>query len=133
MKLGKIKIGLLAIVASTLLISSLVIAERQIGYLQNFRITSFFGRTKDYLVKSAAPYYVVNLDSRGRNREIVVRHYLANSNGQRRSDIDKTWTGDRGIYTQDTKSGYLYALHLVRENWWDGATTISGSWSPDNW
>lgn len=75
-------------------------------------------------------YYVVHLDSK--NPQIKVRHYLANSNGDRRSDIDLTWAGKHGVYTKNAQSGYIYNLNLDRENFWHGGFFIDGSWSPDS-
>lgn len=75
-------------------------------------------------------YYVVNLDSK--SPQIRVKHYLANSNGARRSEVDLTWTGQRGIYTNNAQAGYIYNLNLARENFWDGSFFIDGSWSPDS-
>ena len=94
-------------------------------------MTSGFTRTENLLVKGGSPYDVVNLDSSA--PQIVVKHYLTNSNGERRSDVDETWTGRRGVYTQWATPGYIYGLSLARQNWWDGPAYINGSWSPDSY
>ncbi|KHD46113.1 hypothetical protein ACVRZD_02235 [Streptococcus hongkongensis] len=108
---------------------SVFAGARQIGQLSNFRITPSFTAT-GYLQKMNDSYYVVNLDAK--NPQIKVKHYLANSNGARRSDIDVTWTGQRGVYTNDAKRNYIYNLNLARENFWDKGFFIDGSWSPDS-
>ena len=47
-------------------------------------------------------------------------------------DVDLTWTGQRGVYTNNAQAGYIYNLNLARENFWDGSFFIDGSWSPDS-
>ncbi|MGT2887682.1 hypothetical protein N1495_07100 [Streptococcus didelphis] len=126
----KIKISIFLILGSIFFSSSLVFAGgRQIGQLSNFRITPSFASTS-YLQKMNDSYYVVNLASK--SPQIRVKHYLANSQGARRSDIDMTWTGRRGLYTNNAKRNYIYNLNLARENFWDRGFFIDGSWSPDS-
>lgn len=127
----KIKLALTALIGVILLSSGMVLArDREIGWLTRFRITPTFTGT-NYLEKTSGSYYVVNLDSK--NPQIRVKHYLANSNGTRRSDIDMTWTGRRGVYTNEARAGYIYNLNLARENFWDGSFFVDGSWSPDSY
>ncbi|MGT2958702.1 hypothetical protein A9Q68_04560 [Streptococcus bovimastitidis] len=124
------KISLFLLLVSIFATTNNVFAgARQIGQLSNFRITPSFTGT-GYLQKIIDSYYVVNLDSK--NPQIRVKHYLANSEGVRRSDIDMTWTGQRGVYTNFAKSNYIYNLNLARENFWDKGFFIDGSWSPDS-
>jgi len=126
----KSKLGFIAVLATLLLTAGLVGARgRQIGQLSRFRITPAFAGTS-YLQKMNSSYYVVNLDSK--SPQIRVKHYLANSNGARRSDVDLAWTGQRGVYTNNAQAGYIYNLNLARENFWDGSFFIDGSWSPDS-
>lgn len=126
----KMKFSILTLIATIFVVSVGAFVEaREIGDLSNFRITNTFSGTS-YLQKINNSYYVVNLNSK--NPQIKVKHYLANSNGARRSDIDLTWTGQRGVYTNFAKGGYIYNLNLSRENFWDGAFFIDGSWSPDS-
>ncbi|VTS17239.1 hypothetical protein [Streptococcus pseudoporcinus] len=109
--------------------TSVFAGARQIGNLSHFRITPSFTGT-GYLQKMNDSYYVVNLASK--NPQIRVKHYLANSQGVRRSDIDMTWTGQRGFYTNNAKRNYIYNMNLARENFWDKGFFIDGSWSPDS-
>ncbi|GAB6704127.1 hypothetical protein [Streptococcus uberis] len=126
----KCKISLFLLLATIFATTNSVFASaRQIGQLSNFRITPSFTGT-GYLQKMNDSYYVVNLDSK--NPQIRVKHYLANSQGVKRSDIDMTWTGQRGLYTNDAKRNYIYNLNLARENFWDKGFFIDGSWSPDS-
>ncbi len=118
------------VLASFLFSTGAVLAgPRQIGQLSNFRITPSFTGT-GYLQKMNNSYYVVNLTSK--SPQIRVKHYIANSQAKRRSDIDLTWTGQRGLYTNTGQSNYIYNLNLARENFWDKAFFIDGSWSPDS-
>ncbi|PZO95913.1 MAG: hypothetical protein DI617_02360 [Streptococcus pyogenes] len=121
----------LALVLSLLVMvpTSIFAGTRQVGQLFHFRILPAFAATP-YLEKMNDSYYVVNLNSR--SPQIRVKHYLANTNGARRSDVDLTWTGQRGIYTNNAKPHYLYNLNLARENFWDTAAYIDGSWSLDS-
>ncbi|VTS36488.1 Uncharacterised protein [Streptococcus porcinus] len=124
------KIKSLIVLASIFISTSSVFAgTRQIGQLSHFRITPSFTGT-GYLQKMNDSYYVVNLLSK--NPQIRVKHYLANSQGVKRSDIDTTWTGQRGVYTSFAKGKYIYNLNLARENFWDKGFFIDGSWSPDS-
>ncbi|MGH2276370.1 hypothetical protein [Streptococcus uberis] len=126
----KRKISLFLFLASIFATTNSVFAgARQIGQLSHFRITPSFTGTS-YLQKMNDSYYVVNLESK--NPQIKVKHYLANSQGVRRSDIDMTWTGQRGVYTNFAKTHYIYNLNLARENFWDKGFFIDGSWSPDS-
>ncbi|MGT2685897.1 hypothetical protein ACVRWT_00750 [Streptococcus porcinus] len=124
------KIKSLIVLASIFISTSSVFAgTRQVGQLSHFRITPNFTGT-GYLQKMNDSYYVVNLSSK--NPQIRVKHYLANSQGNRRSDVDLTWTGQRGVYTNGAKRNYIYNLNLARENFWDKGFFIDGSWSPDS-
>ncbi|AUT05527.1 hypothetical protein BI362_06680 [Streptococcus parauberis] len=126
----KCQISMLVLIISLFTSSISVFAgARQIEQLSNFRITPSYTAT-GYLQKMNDSYYVVNLDAK--NPQIKVKHYLANSNGAKRSDIDMIWTGQRGIYTNDAKRNHIYNLNLARENFWDGGFFIDGSWSPDS-
>ncbi|AGM99236.1 hypothetical protein [Streptococcus iniae] len=126
----KRKVSLFILLVSIFISTSSVFAgSRQIGQLSQFRITPSFTGT-GYLKKMNDSYYVVNLDSK--KPQIRVKHYLANSQGIRRSDVDLTWTGQRGVYTNFAKSHYIYNLNLARENFWDNGFFIDGSWSPDS-
>lgn len=129
MRKSKLFAAILVCFTSVLILTSQLGNAREIGQLSRFRITPTFTGTA-YLQKMNSSYYIVNLDAK--SPQIRVKHYLANSNGARRSDIDMTWTGNRGVYTNNAQAGYIYNLNLARENFWDGAFFIDGSWSPDS-
>lgn len=122
----------LAIVVCLISVSVLfptVANARNIGQIGTFRITARFAGTS-YLQKvRTGSHYVLNLNSK--NPQIRVKHYLANSNGASRSGTNLTWTGTRGTYANSAQAGYIYNVNMARENPWDGAFLIDGSWSPD--
>lgn len=106
-------------------------AARQIGEFNHFRITTRYAKT-GYLVKNREGNFVVNLESSRHLAPMTVKTRLVNSNNEARSDERLVWVGERRELDNWARSGYIYALDMARQNWWDGAAYITGSWSPDN-
>lgn len=75
-------------------------------------------------------WYVVNLSGAAGNSKVW--SMLVNSNGEKRSQWNKTSGGDRNnYYTINCKVGYSYRLKLQNTNY--GADDIYGTWSPDHY
>lgn len=119
------------IALSTLLLFPLFVAEaRSIGNFSKFRITTSYART-GYLLKSKKQNYVINLEPSRNRGNMTVKNRMVNSNGDARSDAHISTCGYRYELPNWASAGYVYALDMARQNWWDGASDITGSWSPD--
>ena len=107
------------------------VSAKEIGEFSNFRITPTETRT-GYLNKYNRSNHVINLEP-SRNLKMNVKATLVNSNGDDRSDVYYPTCGFRYTYSNWASPGYIYALDLARQNWWDTAAGITGSWSPDEY
>lgn len=110
--------------------TTIVEAARQIGEFHHFKITTQFAKT-GYLVKHRDGNFVVNLQLSRHLAPMTVRTKLVNSNDERRSEDRLVWVGERRELDNWAQEGYIYALAMARQNWWDGPAYITGSWSPD--
>nr|WP_248628466.1 hypothetical protein [Enterococcus cecorum] len=109
-----------------------IVEARQIGEFANFRITSSYAKT-GYLTKSITKAnYVINLQPSENLAPMTVKNRLVNSNNEARSSEAVTRCGQRDTIGNWGTAGYGYALQMKRQNWWDGAAAITGSWSPDD-
>lgn len=63
---------------------------------------------------------------------MTVKNRLVNSNGTPRSTEHISVVGQRHSLSNNGASGYIYALDMARQNWWDLSAEIDGSWSPDS-
>lgn len=103
---------------------------REIGEFSNFRVTSSYAKT-GYLTKAVSNRnYVINLEP-SRSLSIKIKNRIVNSNGEGRSDVYRSTCGFRYSYSNWASGGYIYALQMSRENWFDGPVALTGSWSPD--
>ena len=103
---------------------------REIGEFANFRITSSYART-GYLTKANnSGNYVINLTpTRGSYK---VKNRVVNSASAVRSNVSNDWIVHRHQHATWASGGYIYALDMAREHWFDSAKAITGSWSPDH-
>lgn len=113
-----------------ILFVGIVVEAREIGEFSNFRITSSYTRTGFLTKQNNNGNYVINLSpTRGNYR---VKNVLRNSADANRSSVANDWVGHRYEHSTWGSKGYIYSLHMARENWWDSAVAITGSWSPDH-
>lgn len=106
------------------------VSARQIDSFSHFRITTAWAETRQLTKAKNDSQYVINLElSRGLN--INVKNRLVNSNDDARSYDNLSECGYRYSYDNWAQAGYFYSLQMARQNWWDGAAYIDGSWSPD--
>lgn len=63
---------------------------------------------------------------------MTVKNRIVNYYNEPRSESRLAWVGSRTEFDNWATAGYAYALDMARQNWWDGAAYITGSWSPDN-
>lgn len=103
---------------------------RNIGTFEHFRVGSYSWSTTSSETKTTSgKYYVLNL--RDTKYGYLVRHCVVNSDGDRRSSINKMFTGEREErYTWAHKS-YYYSLELQRSGYSPFSIYVYGSWSPD--
>ncbi|MFM1580759.1 hypothetical protein ABGF48_00895 [Helcococcus bovis] len=116
------------------ILSSTYVFARKIGEFSNFRIVYSWGDT-GYLTKEyngSSSKYVLNLYPSEDLAPINIMNVLANYNNNERSTRNLTRCGKREEYSNWASKGYDYKLRMSRENFWDGAIAITGSWSPDN-
>lgn len=130
MKKNCVKIaGLMLAVA---MFTSTTAFAREIGEFSNFRVTSSYTQT-GYLTKEVSNRnYVINLEPSRNLSNIKIKNRIVNSNGEARSDEYRSTGGYRYSYSNWASGGYIYALQMSRENWYDGAVAVTGSWSPDD-
>ncbi len=126
-----IKKIILIVLAIMICVTSYVFAK-QIGEFNEFKIT-YRGERTGFLLKegqNGSPF-ILNLYPSRDLRPMVVRYWMENVNGRRRSDIHRLECGYRNENSNWASQGYSYALKIARENWWDLTAYITGSWSPD--
>ncbi|MFC5630709.1 MULTISPECIES: hypothetical protein [Streptococcus] len=102
-----------------------------IGEFSNFRITTAYVRTGYISKENAGAEYIMNLNPSLNLYPMTVKHRLVNSNGEDRSGTSLTTCGTRSTHGNWATAGYVYAADMARQNWWDGAAAITGSWSPN--
>ena len=107
------------------------VEARQIRSFNNFAINGRTFERTDYLTKENNYGYVLNLNPCRDLSPNKVRFRLVNSNGQVRSNEYFLECGQRGAYADWATPGYIYALEMKRENFFDFTMRITGSWSPD--
>ena len=109
------------------------VSAREIGEINQFKITTSY-RTTDYLLKeNYHGDYVINLIPSREHEPIKILNRLVNSNGDRRSDNNRSVCGQRYEYSSWGENGYIYALEMSREHIFDWTIYITGSWSPDTY
>lgn len=98
----------------------------------NIAISVLFGIYAGYLTKAVNNRnYVINLEPSRSLSNIKIKNRIVNSNGDARSEEYRSTCGFRYSYPNWASGGYIYALQMSRENWFDGAVALTGSWSPD--
>lgn len=127
----KIRIAIYTAILIFIIISSTVFA-RQIGEFAEFKIT-YSGNLTGFLLKIGEDNspFILNLNPSRDLSPIVVRYRMENINERRRSDEHRLQCGYRNENSNWASKGYSYVLRMARENWWDGTSYITGSWSPD--
>lgn len=106
---------------------------RQIKELVEFKVT-YIGNNTGKLLKEGPDNspFVVNLRPCRELSPIKIHATLYNAYNKRRSkEHVGVECGDRKEFDNWASRGYLYYVRLARENIWDGAIAITGSWSPD--
>lgn len=123
---------IILIVFAIMICATSYVFARQIGEFNEFKIT-YRGERTGFLLKegqNGSPF-ILNLYPSRDLRPMVVRYWMENVNGRRRSDIHRLECGYRNENSNWASQGYSYALKMARENLWDKEAYITGSWSPD--
>ncbi|HET8272699.1 TPA: hypothetical protein VUY04_000069 [Streptococcus pneumoniae] len=121
---------LLKMVIPVLMISAVgttFVEANQIGAFSNFVITTSYKRTGYLTKENEGAEYIMNLNPCRNLHPMTVKHRIVNSNGEARSGESFT----RSTHGNWATVGYVYAVDMARQNWWDLSAAISGSWSPN--
>lgn len=128
----KVKITILSILILLGVLFANHSYAKNLGMIDDFTIYGNRTRRTNYVLKDVDDRrYVLNLRVWGSSR-IVVKSMIVNYYGQYRSSYwGETYEGTRNVFSNWAKGGYLYALDLKRQYYWDGGRNVDGSWSPD--